>query len=363
MSVLKIGLIGCGRIAQLVHLQVLTHLPEAKLVALAEADPQRREEAHRYAPSAMACADYQELLALPEVEAVVICLPPALHAEAAIAAFAAQKHVYLEKPMATCLADAHATMAAWRKAGTVGMMGFNFRFHPLYQSARQYVQAGTLGELIAASSVFAVAARPLPVWKQARHHGGGVLLDLASHHVDLVHYLFAQEVVSVFAGLRSQRCEGDSATLHLRLSSGLLVQSFFSMSAVEDHRFEIYGQAGKLLLDRFLSLVAEITEPSLRLARLKRLWRGLRALHPRLLLRSPGDEPSFALALGAFSAAARTNCPIQPDLLDGYRSLAVIEAAEASVRTGRAVSPADVGGLEPADGALRGKECDVGSAL
>lgn len=69
MSALKVGLIGCGRIAKLVHLNILTRLPDVELVALAEPDPQRREEASRRAPAAAAFADYQGLLAMPDVEA------------------------------------------------------------------------------------------------------------------------------------------------------------------------------------------------------------------------------------------------------------------------------------------------------
>src|SRR5262245_16729525 len=105
MSPLKVGLIGCGHIAQSTHLHVLTRLPDVDLVALAEVDATRRYEASRRAPAAIAVADYQELLALPDVEAVVICLPNALHADAAIAALEARKHVYLEKPLATTLAE------------------------------------------------------------------------------------------------------------------------------------------------------------------------------------------------------------------------------------------------------------------
>lgn len=91
---------------------------------------------------------------MPEVEAVVICLPPALHAEYAIAAFQAGKHVYLEKPIATNLLDARAVVEAWRKAGTVGMMGFNYCFNGLYQSAKQYVRSGPLGDLVPSERCF-----------------------------------------------------------------------------------------------------------------------------------------------------------------------------------------------------------------
>src|SRR5690606_31651972 len=97
-SALQIGLVGCGRIAQMVHLRVLSAMPGVRLAAVAEADADRLAEAQKHAPQARAYHDYHELLADDAVQAVVICLPTGMHAVAAVAAFAAGKHVYLEKP-------------------------------------------------------------------------------------------------------------------------------------------------------------------------------------------------------------------------------------------------------------------------
>jgi len=342
MSATKVGLIGCGRIAQLVHLNILTRLPDIELVALAEPDVQRRQEAMRRAPGAVALADYRELLTMPDVEAVVICLPHALHAEAAVAALEQGKHVYLEKPLATNLGEARQVLAAWQRASAIGMIGFNYRFNALYQAVRRHILSGRLGELVAVRSVFSSAAQALPARQQTQQNGGGVLLALASHHVDLVHFLFGQAVREVSASLRSQHSEDDSAMVQLRLADGLLVQSFFSMSAVEEDRFEIYGTAGKLVVDRYRSLNVEITDPTLDLGRFKRLTQGLRSLihSPYLLdkLHAPSREPSYQAAVAHFVAAVQARRPISPDFSDGYRSLAVIAAAEESARTGQVIS-------------------------
>ncbi|MCS6925822.1 MAG: Gfo/Idh/MocA family oxidoreductase [Candidatus Binatia bacterium] len=344
----KIGLIGCGRIAQLVHLDVLRRLPGAELVALADVDPRRRREASRRVPGTAAFADYHELLARPEVEAVVICLPHALHAEAAIAALQQGKHVYLEKPLATNLDDARRVLSAWRDTGVVGMIGFNYRFNALYQTVKQYIQEGKLGELVSVRSVFSAAPRALPAWKQQRQSGGGALLDLALHHIDLVRFVFEQEVCEVFAQLRSQRSEDDSAVLHLRLVDGLLVQSFFSLSAIEEDRFELYGTAGKLAVDRHRSFNVEITDPACahraRLGRLgRRMWAALRGPYLWDKLLAPRREPSYRAALLQFVTAVRTNLAVRPNFQDGYRSLAVVAAAEQSARTGRMVALTGLG--------------------
>jgi predicted dehydrogenase len=225
------------------------------------------------------------------------------------------------------------------------MIGFNYRFNKLYAAARRHVRSGRLGKLVAARTVFSTAGTDAPDWRRARASGGGALLDLGSHHVDLVRFIFDDEVREVFADVWSRRGEDDCAALRLRLDGGLIVQSFFSTGAVEEDRLEIYGDEGKLSLDRYLSPDVRVSEPTLGSARLKRLGRALGGLRqsPYLLekLRAPAREPSFTKALCAFVAAAlEGDREAKPDIEDGYRSLSVVVAAEESARTRRAVAVA-----------------------
>ncbi len=339
MSKLNVGLIGCGRIAQLKHLRILTSHPTARLAALAEPDEKRRILAGQRAGEVSCFTDYRDLLDRSEVDAVVICLPTELHAEAAIAAFQAGKHVYLEKPIATDRAAAQAVYEAWQQAGTVGMIGFNFRFDPLFQQARETIRTGALGELLAVRSIFSTISRPLPVWKQHRSRGGGVLLDLASHHVDLLHFLFDEEVEQVWATLSSLESEGDNATVQFRLRSGLTVQSLFSSTSREENRFEIYGSRQKLTVDRLWLPDIDLEQNHQPRTRRHRL---MRLLYPRRLLHTPDYEGSFRTALSAFIEAASNGQQVPPTLLDGYRSLLVVEAAEASARSNCLTQPAPV---------------------
>jgi predicted dehydrogenase len=336
---------GCGRIAQQVHLNILRRLPNVELVALAEIDPQQRDKAVAVALGAVAFDSYEKMLELPQLEAVVICLPNALHADAAIAALERGKHVYLEKPLATNVADGQRVLEAWRRSGLIGMIGFNYRFQRLYQRLKQQIQAGRLGELVGVSSVFSTAERELPDWKLTRENGGGVLLDLASHHIDLISYLLEQPVSEVFAHIQSKRSEEDTAALQLRLASGLAVQCFFSLSAAEEDRLELYGSAGKLTADRYLSSNLEISDPSRNLARIKKFGHALGSLihSPYLLERFRKDprDPSFRLALTYFVESVRHRHAASPDLFDGFRSLAVIEAAERSAAAGRSIALSD----------------------
>jgi myo-inositol 2-dehydrogenase / D-chiro-inositol 1-dehydrogenase len=350
---LRLGVIGFGNVVRGIHLETLRRLRGVEVAAVAESDPRTRSEAERLLPHAAVVPSYEELLSNRDVRAVMVCLPSTSQAAAAVAALESGRHVYVEKPIATTLADARAVVDAWRRAGTVGMVGLNYRLHPHYRRAREVIRSGSLGDLVGARSVFSTpVAVQQPDWKMSRASGGGVLLDLGSHHVDLVHFLLERPVREAFAELRSQRGEDDSATLELRLDDGTLVQSFFSLSAVDEERFEVYGNAGKLTVDRCYALDVDVRPATRERDRLRRTWRGLRSLrHGRFLVtrtRAPACEPSYPLALERFVEAVRANRGADPDLWDGYRSLAVIEAALESARAG---APVELPGLlepEPA---------------
>ena len=339
---IKVGLIGCGWFAQAVHLPILRRLPEVELIALAEPDPDRRQEARRCVPAALLYADYRDLLKMRDLDAVIVSVPTALHAEVAIAAMQLGKHLYLEKPIATSLEEADKVVSVWKQSGVVGMVGFNYRYNAMHQAARMQIQAGKLGPLVGARSVFSTPTRSMPAWKQTRSTGGGVLLEMASHHIDLVRFLFQQDVRTVYAEIKSRCTEHDTATVHLRLADGLRVQSYFSLCSVDEDRFEIYGQAGKLTVDRYRSLELEIIDAGETSSRLRRMTQKLRPFvnAPYLLkkLRSPWHEPSYREALSRFISAVRGGEKGSPDLLDGYRSLEVICAAEQSAQTGHSVS-------------------------
>jgi myo-inositol 2-dehydrogenase / D-chiro-inositol 1-dehydrogenase len=344
---LPVGVIGCGAIARLAHLPVLASLGDARVVAVADADPGRLAAARAQAPGAQGFASPEELLARSDAAAVVIAVPTSHHAACATAAFASGRHVYLEKPLATSVAEARGVVGAWRQAGTVGAIGFNYRQNPLYAAAAAQVRAGAIGEPIAIRAAFSTTATHADgAWRTQRATGGGVLLDLASHHVDLVRHVTGREVERVSAEVRSHRTEHDTAALLLALTGGLTAQLLVSLASVEEDRFEVYGTAGKLVVDRYRALdvgiepVSAVRSPA---DRLQRLARRVRAMPYALTkLRSVGHEPSFRLAMKAFVAAARDGRAMSPDLSDGLASVAVIEAAERSAAEGRpiAVAPA-----------------------
>jgi predicted dehydrogenase len=336
---MKVGLIGCGALAQRVHLNLLRRLPGVSLVALAEPDAERRAAAARLAPAARPFASAAELLDSGLVEAVVICSPPAHHAEAAIAAFERGLHVYLEKPIALSLADGRRLVASARAAGCVGMLGYNYRFHALYQALAARVRRGELGEALGAYTVFSHPARALPAWKRQRATGGGALLELGSHHIDLLRFIFQTEVTAVAAELRSMQTEGDNAWLLLRLANGVTAQAYFSLTAGDAGEVEVWGTRRRLRVDRYRSFSVQAVEPVGLAGRVRGYARTLAGAFSSPQLRhkliAPAREPSYAAALAQFAAAAAGRAPAAPDLEDGLRGLAVIEAAERAAVTGQ----------------------------
>lgn len=345
-SPVNLGLIGCGTIAQLVHLPNIARLPNVKLVALAESDAGQRAIVESRHPGTKSFSDYRELLDLAEIDAVLICLPTHLHAQATIQALTQGKHVYLEKPLATSLAEGEQVLAAWKQSGLIGMIGYNYRFHPLYQNLKKLLSLGKIGDLVQVRSVFSTSSHPLPEWRQSRQLGGGVLLDLASHHVDLVRYFFGQEIQQVSATVRSIRAEADTATLVMDLESGLTVESFFSQSAVDEDGFELYGRHGKLTVDRYQSFDIHFREARLDSYRLKQLKQSRQLIGriPYILqkLLHPGFEPSYQHALNLFIQAIRHQTSDFPDFSDGFTSLKVIIAAEASAASHQMVPVSEV---------------------
>ena len=340
---LRVGLMGAGRVARRFHLPILSSLPGIDLVAIADPAADARDACRTFAPRAAFHADFAGMLASTLLDAVVICLPPALHSRAAVASFAQGLHVYVEKPLATSAGEGREALDAWRRAGTVGMVGFNSRFHPLALAMKQALACGRVGEVTTIRSTFCATHRALPDWKRERDQGGGALLDLASHQVDLVRFLVGAEVVEVSALVRSVHSEVDTAVAALRLSSGSLVSLCTSLAAVEEDRLEFNGSRGQLVLDRYRSSRLQET-PARRDFRLPaRLGSALEILGrmPRTLRDAafPPREPTFAHALGAFVAAIRGRRPAAPDLDDGMASLAVVLAAERSAREGIVVAP------------------------
>ncbi len=333
---LRVGLFGCGRIAGYFHGPVLADLPGVTVTALADTDAANRMAMARILPGATLYADWRRPLELGEIDAAVICLPPRLHAPAAIAAFEAGAHVYVEKPLALTSGEAERMIAARDAAGRIGMVGLNFRHHPLYRDARARIAAGELGAIRAVQTTFTSAARALPGWKAEAGAGGDALTDLATHHLDIAPFLAGSPVApgSVAVAEQTAGSGGTAAALTARLESGAPLGILVGQTSGHGtHRVEVLGERGHLTIDLSRPRPAPLATPR-DAGGPARLRRALSGLLPGNL-RSPGRDPSFARALGAFAAAARGEAEApEPGFEAGARVVALLE--ETRLATARA---------------------------
>lgn len=273
-----------------------------------------------------------------DLDAVVISLPTHLHADAAIASFEAGNHVYVEKPLAASLAEGIKVVDAWKASGRVGMIGYNYRFNPLYAELRRMIADEKAGEPVAATSTFNVSATGLPMWKRTRETGGGAVLDLATHHFDLLRFLFDSEVRSVSASLTSSLTEHDSARIDLELENDVLAQVNVAFGGHFVDTIEIACRRGLLRVDRAASHRVEVSRFNLNPGSLaviaQRFPTPGRIRYVASKLRSPFREPSYRQALRAFLSSARSRIAPKPDLADGYAALAIVDAVERSSLAG-----------------------------
>lgn len=254
------ALVGCGAISR-VHLPAIREGARRTRIA-AVVDPDRgRAEAMAAETGAPAFATLEEALARADLDAVDLMLPHHLHEEAALSAFAAGKHVLLEKPLATSLDACDRILAAWRRAGTVFLVAENSQYWPEVLTARRLLDEGAVGEVVTARASFAIpplaayygGERP---WRlENRVAGGGIVLDTGSHWIRPLR-LWLGEVDEVVGALGRPYAamEGESlARALLRFRSGVVAVLDGLMKEgpiVPEPMFRITGAGGEITIER-----------------------------------------------------------------------------------------------------------------
>lgn len=256
MSV-RFALIGCGKITERLALPQLAGCADAEVVALVDT---RRPVAERMA-AAFGIApqriwtDWRQMLREAEVDAVGVCLPNDLHAEVAIASLEAKKHVMVEKPIATTLAEADAIIAAAKANQRVLMVEQTQRFDPIHEVARDVLQEGTLGRVTQLRGRIGhdgpeYWSEDSPWFTDGARAGGGALMDVGIHIADLLLWLSGKSVARVCAQaktLEKRVAVEDNASALLEFSDGTLGSFEVSWTT---HPYEVtthwYAQRGTL---------------------------------------------------------------------------------------------------------------------
>jgi predicted dehydrogenase len=250
---LRVGVLGLGSIAQVVHLPILSQLEGMKLVAVCDADHAKaRAIAARFGIPRVHLSD-EQVFRSDDLDAIVICTPSHLHAQQAAAALEAGKHVLVEKPLALDAASAAQVIEVAERTGKALMVAMNNRYRPDAVALKPFVTGGELGEIFLVRGAWLNRkVRVLrPTWRHRRATaGGGALMDLGVQTLDLALWLLDfPEVASI--ACHTHQGEGmeveDTAALLLRLRSGGAVSLTVSWSLVAErdrHYLRMLGTRG-----------------------------------------------------------------------------------------------------------------------
>jgi predicted dehydrogenase len=349
---LGVGIIGCGAMGR-EHAANLLTLPSVRLIALSDPDEAGGRRLAHECDVPYCYSNYSDLLERPDIDAVIIAVPNALHKAVSLAALAANKHVLLEKPLAHNVADGLDIVGAAERSDRVVMLGFHNRFTAEAQALLRAAIAGRLG------TVYYTRARwlrrrglpPRASWfTSMAAAGGGPLIDIGVHMLDLaLHLMGYPRPISAFGVACAQfgpaRAHAappvvggeaapadhfdveDFAAGMVRLANGATVQIETSWASFigndEDLGLEILGSAGGARMTNgdgpglsiFTTLDGEQVDVT-----------------PRL-----PEVDGHREELGAFLAAIRAGTQSPVRLQDGLEVLAIIEAIYESARSGEVV--------------------------
>lgn len=251
---LRWGVIGCGGIAKRTSLPRLIAAESAELVAVQDINPAAVEDIQTTFGVKHGTTSAEELLALPDVDAVYVATPLFCHREQVLLAAKYKKHVLCEKPLGLCGDEVAEMIAACREAGVAFGAAFMARFHDLHVKAKELVEAGELGEIV---SVKAQWSFDYPkgdnIWRQKKElGGGGAFMDVGTHCLDIVRFITGLEVTEVMALCGNQFYDytvEDYGQMIGRLSNGatLYLSNNYNVST-EPQRVEICGRKAALFI-------------------------------------------------------------------------------------------------------------------
>ena len=248
---IRMGIVGCGKSAETMHLPALRHVDSIKVIAAVDTNENRlRAVADRFSiPGRF--TDYRELLEQKEIDAVAVLTPPGSHMEIGLAAMDAGKHVFMEKPLAVDV-DHCAILAEKAETAKVKtMLGFNFRWHRLLRRAREFIRSGGLGHIKAIQSTYTHwhPGDTAQAWHGKRENGGGVLHNDGVHHFDLWRFLLEREVSEIFSiSFPSEFFEDETSAVTALLDGDIVATGVFSFGSSPESTIEIYGSSGRLVV-------------------------------------------------------------------------------------------------------------------
>ncbi|MEE0943154.1 Gfo/Idh/MocA family protein [Methanobrevibacter sp.] len=244
MRTVNVGVIGVGAMGEN-HVRVYHKMEEANLMGVSDVSERALKKIEKKY-GAKGYTDYCELLANPEIEVVSVCVPTTFHHAVVMEAIKHKKHVLVEKPIAFTLTEAEEMIAAAKEAGVILATGHVERFNPAVQKAKELIDDGVIGDIV---SAFAKRVGPLP----PRIKDVGVSIDLAIHDLDIMNYLFEEEITQVYGTMNSSFDDSefeDHAEIMVSFdneSTGIIEVNW--LTPYKRRELELTGTAGIISVD------------------------------------------------------------------------------------------------------------------
>lgn len=297
-----------------------------QVVALSRRDPQRAQDAAGEFCIPHAFTSTVELCACPEVDAVFVASPDAMHLSDVLEVVRHRKPVLVEKPMAMTVAEASKMVEAARTAAVMLGVAHNMRFERSVGWFRERVSDGVIGKPLLARATFAAPMLSSPrTWAQdPKLATGGPLADIGVHCFDSLHYILADEVqtVTMQAQYDSHSVLEASASGVLQFSRGTLASVSVSGRGAYQTLLEVIGESGVLSAVNALTVDAPVT---------LELRRGHNVAERMQVL----NDDAYALQLDAFGAAVEDGRDFEIPGEEGLRNQLVLEAAYRSIKSGK----------------------------
>jgi myo-inositol 2-dehydrogenase/D-chiro-inositol 1-dehydrogenase len=332
----NIGLIGAGRIGKVHAETIITRVPGAKLVAIADYHlPAAQELAQKHGIS-VATSNHLEVIQHPEVQAVVIASSTDTHAPFIIDAAKAGKDIFCEKPIASELNQIDAALAAVKQAGVKLQIGFNRRFDASFRRIRQAIADGEIGT---PHLLHIISRDPAPPPIAYVKVSGGLFFDMTIHDFDMARYLFG-DVTEIYAtgGVLVDPAIGeagdiDTAMITLKFANGAIGTIDNSRQAVYgyDQRVEAFGSKGS-------ASNGNLYADAVTFSNAERVQRGL-----PLNFFMERYTPSYQDELIAFVDCVVNNKPTPVSGEDGRVPVVMAMAAKRSLLENRPVRLSEIG--------------------
>lgn len=325
---IRYAVVGAGWISQEAFIPGVARSGNSTIAAIVTGDIGKGAKlaAFHKVPQVVDYAGYDALLASDAVDAVYIALPNSMHADHAIRAARAGKHVMVEKPLATTIAEAEAMIAAAEAAGVYLMTAYRLHNEPGTVALLDRVRNGDIGSPLLFQSVFSFQMAPGNHRLHAAHWGGP-LQDVGVYCVNAARHVFAEEPVEAIAMVNRPRDDARFAEVEatiaatLRFPSGGLAQFIASFGAAEADGYRVIGSAGEIALDpgfkfdvatTMRTRIAGVTEE-----------------------RTFPQIDHFGAQVAYFSDCIRDGTPPEADGAEGLADMRALLAIEAAARTGR----------------------------